>query len=115
MHNVLHVVGDGMGALAFLRHEEPYADKRQPDLILLDLNLPKLDGREVLGEIKRDRLLKRIPVVVLTTSEAEEDLLKSYDLHANCYIVKPVDFSQFIRVVRTIEDFWLEVVKFPTA
>ncbi|MGH8606849.1 MAG: response regulator [Gammaproteobacteria bacterium] len=115
VHNVLHVVGDGTEALAFLRHEKPYADKRQPDLILLDLNLPKLSGREVLGEIKRDRLLKRIPVVVLTTSEAEEDILKSYDLHANCYIVKPVDFNQFIRVVRGIEDFWLEVVKLPTA
>jgi CheY-like chemotaxis protein len=114
VRNNLHVVGDGVDALAFLHREGQYTDAPVPDLVLLDLNLPKKDGREVLAEIKSDPRLKRIPVVVLTTSNAEQDVLKSYDLHANCYITKPVDLDQFIRVVRTIEDFWLAVVRLPT-
>jgi chemotaxis family two-component system response regulator Rcp1 len=114
VHNNLSVVSDGVEALAFLRREGTYAEVSQPDLILLDLNLPKKDGREVLAEIKRDPVLKRIPVVVLTTSEAEQDILESYELHANCYVTKPVDLDQFIRVVRSIEDFWLAIVKLPS-
>lgn len=113
VHNRLHVVGDGVEAMAFLRREGRYADAVRPDLILLDLNLPRKDGREVLAEIKQDALLKVIPVVVLTTSSAEEDVLRSYNLHANCYIVKPVDLDQFIRAVKFIDDFWLTVVKLP--
>jgi two-component system, chemotaxis family, response regulator Rcp1 len=112
--NHLHVVGDGVAALAFLRREGPYASAPVPDLILLDLNLPKKDGREVLAEIKADPALRRIPVVILTTSQADEDILQSYDLHANCYVTKPVDLDQFVKVVRSIEDFWLEIVKLPT-
>ena len=108
----LSVVEDGVEALAFLRREGKYADASRPDLILLDLNLPKKDGREVLAEIKTDEDLKRIPVVVLTTSKAEEDILKTYNLHANCYITKPVDFDQFV-VVRLVEDFWFTIVKLP--
>ena len=100
--------------MLFLNKEKPFADVPTPDIILLDLNLPQKDGREVLEEIKTDENLKRIPVVVLTTSKAEEDIIKSYDLHANSYITKPVDFDQFIRVVRSIEDFWLEVVRLPS-
>jgi chemotaxis family two-component system response regulator Rcp1 len=111
--NHLDVVMDGEEALAFLRREGKYADESLPNLILLDLNLPKKDGREVLMEIKNDKELKRIPVVVLTTSAAEKDILKTYDLHANCYITKPVDFDQFITVVKSIEDFWLTIVKLP--
>ena len=111
--NRLHVVQDGEAALQFLRREGAYAQAVRPDLILLDLNLPKKDGREVLAEIKAQDTLKRIPVVVLTTSRAEQDVLKVYDLHANCYITKPVDLHQFLRVVRAIEEFWLEVVKLP--
>jgi CheY-like chemotaxis protein len=111
--NHLDVVMDGEEALAFLRREGKYADESLPNLILLDLNLPKKDGREVLMEIKNDKELKRIPVVVLTTSVAEKDILKTYDLHANCYITKPVDFDQFITVVKSIEDFWLTIVKLP--
>jgi chemotaxis family two-component system response regulator Rcp1 len=111
--NDLSVVGDGVEALAFLRREGGYVGAEKPDLILLDLNLPKKDGREVLEEIKGDGDLKKIPVVVLTTSEAERDILKAYDLHANCYITKPVDLEQFIRVVQLIEDFWLKIVKLP--
>ncbi len=114
IHNRLHVANDGVEALAFLRKEGPYADAPTPDLILLDLNMPRKDGREVLGEVKTDDDLKRIPVVILTTSEAEQDIVKTYDLHANCYITKPVDLDQFMEVVRKIEDFWLCVVKLPT-
>ena len=113
VRNNLHVAQDGEEALAFLRREGEHAEAVRPDLILLDLNLPKKDGREVLEEVKADPQLRRIPVVVLTTSEAEQDILRSYDLHANCYITKPVDLDQFITVVRTIEDFWLTIVKLP--
>jgi two-component system, chemotaxis family, response regulator Rcp1 len=111
--NDLSVVGDGVEALAFLRREDGYAGAERPDLILLDLNLPKKDGREVLEEIKGDGDLKKIPVVVLTTSAAERDVLNAYDLHANCYITKPVDLGQFMKVVQLIEDFWLTIVKLP--
>ena len=111
--NKLHVVEDGMEAVAFLNGEGSYADMPRPELILLDLNLPKKDGREVLAEIKTNEELKRIPVVVLTTSRSEEDVLKSYDLNANCYISKPVDLDQFISVVKSINDFWLTIVKLP--
>jgi chemotaxis family two-component system response regulator Rcp1 len=113
IRNVLNVVGDGVEALAYLRREGEYADMKPQDLILLDLNLPKKDGREVLAEIKSDAELRRIPVVVLTTSSSEVDVLSAYDLHANCYITKPVDLDQFVRVVRSIEDFWLAIVKLP--
>ncbi|HXG31271.1 MAG TPA: response regulator [Thermodesulfobacteriota bacterium] len=114
MNNNISVVRDGVEALAFLRQEGKYAEAPRPDIILLDLNLPKKDGREVLAEIKEDPDLKRIPIVVLTTSEAEQDILKAYNLHANCYITKPVDLDQFITVVKSIEDFWLTIVKLPT-
>ena len=114
LHNSLHVVKDGIEAMAFLHQKGEYADAPRPDLILLDLNLPKKDGREVLGEIKADERLKRIPVVILTTSQAEEDILKTYELHANCYITKPVNLEQFIKVVRSIEEFWLTVVRLPS-
>ncbi len=113
MRTCLHTVEDGVEALAFLRKEGKYAEVPRPDLILLDLNFPKKDGREVLAEIKSDGDLQQIPVVVLTTSEAEEDILKAYKLHANCYINKPVDFDQFIKVVNAIEEFWFTVVKLP--
>jgi len=113
IRNKLHVVGDGVEAMAFLRREGTYAEAPRPDLILLDLNMPKKDGREVLAEIKTEEDLRRIPVVILTISKAEEDILKSYDLHANCYITKPVDLEQFIKVVKAIEDFWLTIVKLP--
>jgi CheY-like chemotaxis protein len=111
IRNHLSVVSDGVEALAFLRREDPYANVPRPDIILLDLNLPKKDGRDVLAEIKADGDLKRIPVVVLTTSDADKDVLRIYDLHANCYITKPVDFAQFVTVVKTIEDFWFNVVE----
>lgn len=111
--NNLHVVEDGVEALAFLRREGAHANAPRPDVILLDLNLPKKSGLEVLTEIKSDPQFMRIPVVILTTSAAEEDILKSYSLHANCYITKPVDFEQFTKVVKLIEDFWLAVVKLP--
>ncbi|WIG94838.1 response regulator [Myxococcus sp. SDU36] len=111
--NRLSVARDGVEALAFLRRQGAYANAARPDLILLDLNLPRKDGREVLAEIKVDPALRRIPVVVLTTSKAEEDILRTYDLHANCYIAKPVDLEQFIFVVRSIDDFWLSVVRLP--
>jgi CheY-like chemotaxis protein len=107
------VVNDGVEALAYLRKEGQYADIQRPDVILLDLNLPKKDGYEVLAEIKQDPELKRIPVVILTTSEAERDILQTYYMHANCYITKPVDLDQFITVVKSIETFWLNVVKLP--
>ncbi len=113
MSNNVNTVGDGAEALAFLHQSGNYADAPRPDLILLDLNLPKKDGREVLEEIKEDPELKRIPVVVLTTSQAEQDILKVYELHANCYITKPVDLDQFMKVVKSIEDFWLTVVRLP--
>lgn len=113
IRNVLHVADDGEEAMLFLNKESPYKDAPTPDIILLDLNLPQKDGREVLEEIKIDENLKRIPVVILTTSKAEEDIIKSYDLHANSYITKPVDFDRFIRVIKSIEDFWLEVVCLP--
>jgi chemotaxis family two-component system response regulator Rcp1 len=111
--NNISTVDNGVDALAFLHREGKYANASHPDLILLDLNLPKKDGREVLLEIKGDSNLKRIPVVVLTTSQAEQDILKVYNLHANCYITKPVDLDQFINVVKSIEDFWLTIVKLP--
>ena len=114
VRNRLSVVKDGVEAIEFLRREGQYADAPRPDLILLDLNLPRKDGREVLAEIKADDSLRRIPVVVLTTSSSEQDILRTYDLHANCYITKPVDLEQFIGVVRGIEDFWLTVVKLPS-
>ncbi|WP_406297925.1 response regulator [Embleya sp. NBC_00888] len=114
VRNTLHVVSDGVEAVAFLRREGEYTDAPRPDLILLDLNLPRKDGREVLEEIKADEDLRRIPVVVLTTSEAEEDVLRSYHLHANAYVTKPVDFEQFISVVRHIDEFFVSVVKLPT-
>jgi two-component system response regulator len=112
--NNLHCVGDGIQALAFLRQEGEYASVPRPDLMLLDLNLPRKDGREVLAEIKDDGDLRSIPVVVLTTSEAQEDVLRSYDLHANAYVTKPVDFERFIDVVRKIDDFFVRVVRLPT-
>lgn len=111
--NHLSHVEDGVEAMQFLRREGPYADAPRPDLILLDLNLPRKDGREVLKELKDDPHLKLIPVVVLTTSRAEQDVLRSYALHANCYITKPVDFMQFMEVVKSIEHFWLTVVTLP--
>jgi CheY-like chemotaxis protein len=111
--NRLHVVEDGVAALAFLRRQGQYAGAPRPDLILLDLNLPKKNGQEVLAELKSDEDLKLIPVVILTTSKAEEDILKSYDLHANCYIVKPVDFIKFTEVVHSIRHFWFSVVTLP--
>ena len=113
MHNNLHIVEDGVEAMGFLRQTPPYEKAVRPDLILLDLNLPRKDGREVLAEIKDDKDLRRIPVVILTTSRDEEDVLKSYNLHANCYITKPIDFHQFSKVVQSIENFWLSIVVLP--
>jgi CheY-like chemotaxis protein len=113
MINHLTVLKDGVEALAFLRREGQYAKAARPHLILLDLNLPKKDGREVLAEIKADDQLKRIPVVILTTSQDQQDVLKTYDLHANCYVIKPVDLEQFMTVVKSIEDFWLGIVVLP--
>ncbi|MEH2195859.1 MAG: response regulator [Nostoc sp.] len=109
----LNVVEDGVEAMAFLRKQEKYVRAAHPDIVLLDLNLPRKDGREVLAEIKADEKLKRIPVVVLTTSQAEEDILKAYNLSANCYITKPVDFDQFVKIVQSIENFWFAIVKLP--
>jgi CheY-like chemotaxis protein len=114
LRNKLHVVDDGAEAMAFLRQEGRYADRPRPDLVLLDLNLPRMDGREVLEAIKSDPELASIPVVVLTTSEAEDDVLRSYSLHANAYVTKPVDFERFIEVVRQIDDFFVTVVRLPT-
>ena len=111
--NNLSVVDNGVDALLFLRQEGRYSGAARPDLVLLDLNMPRKDGREVLAEIKKDDKLKRIPVVILTTSEAEEDIIRSYDLHANCYVTKPVNLDRFIKVVQSIEDFWLSVVMLP--
>jgi CheY-like chemotaxis protein len=114
VRNQLSVVSDGEAAMAFLRREEAFASAPRPDLILLDLNLPRKAGHEVLAEIKSDSDLQRIPVVVLTTSDAEEDIVRSYDLHANAYVTKPVDFGCFLKVVRQIDDFFVSVVKLPT-
>lgn len=113
IRNSLHVASDGVEALQFLRREGEHADAPRPGLILLDLNLPRMDGREVLAEIKADPALRAIPVVVLTTSEAEEDIVRSYNLHANAYVTKPVDFERFIDVVRQIDEFFVTVVKLP--
>jgi CheY-like chemotaxis protein len=113
VRNNLHVACDGMEATSFLRREGLHANAPRPDLILLDLNLPKKGGEKVLEEIKLDRSLKSIPVVILTTSAAEEDIRRSYELHANCYITKPVDLDQFLKVVRTIDNFWLAIAKLP--
>jgi two-component system, chemotaxis family, response regulator Rcp1 len=115
VRNHVSVVEDGVLALQFLRRQGPYAQAPRPDLIMLDLNLPRKDGREVLAEIKADENLKTIPIVVLTTSRAEPDILRAYQLSANCYIQKPVDFNQFLDVVRSIESFWLFVVTLPPA
>jgi CheY-like chemotaxis protein len=111
--NNLHVVKDGVEAMRFLRREAPYADAPKPDLVLLDLNLPKKDGREVLAEVKRDPELGRIPVVVLTSSQADEDICRAYRLNCNCYVAKPVDFDQFSRVIKAIDAFWFTVVTLP--
>ncbi len=111
--NSVAVVNDGIEAMSYLRKEGKYADVDTPSLIFLDLNMPRKDGREVLADIKADPVLRKIPVVVLTTSQAEEDILKSYDLHANCYVSKPVDFAGLSRVVRLIDDFWFGVVELP--
>jgi chemotaxis family two-component system response regulator Rcp1 len=113
MHINLHVASDGIEAMAFLKQEGKSADAPRPDLILLDLNLPRKDGREVLEEIKKHPLLKTIPVVILTTSASDEDVLRSYRLHANCYISKPVDLDGFLTVIRSIDNFWLSIVKLP--
>jgi chemotaxis family two-component system response regulator Rcp1 len=113
VRNNLHIARDGVEAMAFLRREGEHIEAVRPDLILLDLNLPRMDGREVLTAIKSDAMLRTIPVVVLTTSRAEQDVLRSYELQANCYITKPVDLDQFITVVKSIEDFWLTIVTLP--
>lgn len=113
VRNSLFVIEDGVEAMAFLRRQGKYAQAPRPDLILLDLNLPRKDGREVLAEIRADDDLKRIPVVMLTISKAEEDILRAYNLHVNCYITKPIDLDRFMEVVKTIEDFWLTIVKLP--
>jgi len=112
--NRLHVASDGVEALAYLKKEGQYSNANRPDLILLDLNLPKKDGRELLADIKSDENLKSIPVVVLTTSEAHTDIVKSYNLHANCYITKPVELEKFMKIVRVIENFWFGIVKLPS-
>jgi chemotaxis family two-component system response regulator Rcp1 len=111
--NDLHVVGDGEDAMAFLRREAPYTEMPWPDLVILDLNLPRMDGREVLREMKNDEHLKTIPVVVLTTSAAEADVLRSYELHANSYVTKPVDYQAFLAAVRGLEEFWFSIVRLP--
>jgi two-component system, chemotaxis family, response regulator Rcp1 len=111
--NHLNVVNDGIEAMAFLRKEGKYSNVNRPDLILLDLNMPKKDGREVLTEIKNDHSLKSIPVIILTTSESEQDILMTYESHANCFISKPVDLDQFLKVTQLIEEFWLSIVKLP--
>ncbi len=113
VRNHLHWVDDGVKALAFLRREGEHAGAPRPDLILLDLNLPRMDGREVLGRIKADPSLRHIPVVILTSSQAEQDVVRAYDLHANCYVTKPVDLDRFITVVKSIEDFWFSIVRLP--
>jgi two-component system response regulator len=112
VRNVLHVVPDGEEAMAFLRQTGKYEKISRPDLILLDLNLPRKDGREVLAEVKEDRRLKHIPVVVLTSSSKDEDILNSYQLYANCYITKPFNFTEFVKIVKSIESFWFSIVTF---
>jgi CheY-like chemotaxis protein len=114
IRNSLHVAEDGEEAMLYLRREGKFLSSPHPDLILLDLNLPKKDGREVLKEIKKDSNLKNIPVIVLTTSTADKDILRAYDLHANAYITKPIDFNEFMKVVESIVNFWLEIVRLPT-
>jgi chemotaxis family two-component system response regulator Rcp1 len=114
VNNKLHVVENGEDAITFLKQEGKYSNAPRPDIILLDLNLPKKDGREVLEEIKTEPYLKRIPVIILTTSKAEEDILKTYNLHANCYINKPVDINEFIAIAKSIENYWLTIVKLPS-
>jgi CheY-like chemotaxis protein len=114
VHNNLNVVSDGEQALSYLRREGEWSEALRPDLVLLDLNLPRKDGREVLAEVKGDPSLRAIPIVVLTTSEAEEDVLKSYELHANAYVTKPVDFERFVSIVRQIDDFFVSVVRLPS-
>ncbi|MDX2161132.1 MAG: response regulator [bacterium] len=114
MRNNLFIAQDGVEALAFLRREGHFSDVPRPDIILLDLNLPRKDGRQVLAEIKDDEILRRIPVVILTTSDDERDILASYNLHANCYITKPVDMRQFMEIVKNIENFWFSIVKLPS-
>ncbi|MCH8108658.1 MAG: response regulator [Chloroflexi bacterium] len=114
LSNNLSVAGDGVEALAFLRQEGEYASSPRPDLILLDLNLPLKSGHEVLREIKSDPAIRRIPVIILTTSSAEQDILSTYDLHANCHITKPVDLNQFIKIIQSIESFWLSIVELPS-
>jgi len=111
--NSLKVVKDGVEALEFLRNKGKFKDEPKPDLIILDLNLPRKDGREVLSEVKNDDNLKHIPIVIMTISQAEEDIMKSYSLYANCYITKPIDLDEFIKVIRSIEDFWFSIVKLP--
>jgi CheY-like chemotaxis protein len=115
IRNHISLVEDGVEAMDFLRRNEPYAGAPRPDLILLDLQLPRKSGREVLMEIKADRDLKRIPVVIMTTSSAEQDIFEAYNLHANCYVTKPIELDDFIGAVRKIEDFWLTIVKLPAA
>ncbi len=114
VRNKLHVARDGVEAMEFLRRQGRFKDAPRPDLVLLDLNLPRKDGREVLGEIKSDEALRSLPVVVLTTSSSDADILESYSLHANCYITKPVDLEQFVKVVKSIDDFWLTIVRLPS-
>lgn len=113
VRNRIHVVEDGIEAMAFLRRQGRFGDAPRPDLILLDLNLPRMDGREVLSEVKSDPDLRRIPVVVLSTSQAEEDVIRAYDLHANCYVTKPMDLAQFMKIVNQIGEFWVKVVTLP--
>jgi len=113
MVNTLHHVRNGDEAMAFLNRKPPYQDAPRPDVVLLDLNMPGMDGRAVLAEMKSDPHLKTIPVVVLTTSEADEDIVRSYELHANCYVTKPVDFDKFVTIVQAIDDFWVSVVRLP--
>lgn len=115
VHNSLYHAKDGVEAMAFLRREEPYSEAPTPDLVLLDLNMPRMDGREVLAQIKDDPALRAVPVVILTTSAAERDLVRTYDLHANAYVVKPLDLDRFIEVVQAIESFWFTIVKLPQA
>jgi two-component system response regulator len=113
VYNSLYIVNDGVEAMNFLHNQGEYQNVPRPDIIILDLNLPKRDGREVLAEIKADEELRHIPVVIMTISQAEEDILKTYKLHANCYITKPIDLNEFIKVVKSIEDFWFSIVKLP--
>jgi CheY-like chemotaxis protein len=113
VRNTLHWVRNGVEAMAFMRRQGRYTNEQRPDLVLLDLNMPKMDGRKVLAEVKSDSDLKRIPIVILTISKAEEDILKAYNLHANCFITKPLDLDQFFKVIRSIEDFWLTIVRLP--